>query len=96
MSETIVLGLETSRWASELVARVSVLSSVWNGKVSGNSIKVMECTLKTRRILFRSNLQLAIASSSSFLWRRREIAFRFSRLATFLWISATVLLLRIL
>lgn len=43
----------------------------------------------------RSCLQVAIASLSFFAWNTREAACRLPRLTTFLWISATVLRLRV-
>jgi len=48
-------------------------------------------TLKTWRILLRSNFQAAIVSLSFFACTSRETAFRPLRLMTFLWIPATVL-----
>jgi hypothetical protein len=51
----------------------------------------MERTLKTRRILLRSNFQPAIVSLSLFAWKRRETAFCLPFLMSFLWISVNVL-----
>ena len=70
--------------------------SVWKRTVSDCRTKVTEPTLKTWRILLRSNPQAAIASLSSFEWKSRENVFRLPRLITFFWISATVLRLRVL
>jgi len=54
----------------------------------------MEHTLKTLRILFRSNFQEAIVSLSFFAWKRRDTVFRLLCLMAILWILATVLQLR--
>ena len=53
--------------------------------------KVTGRTLKTRRILFRANIQIMIASLSLLLWKYREIAFCLPRFTVFLWISARIL-----
>ena len=53
--------------------------------------KAMERTLKTCRILLRSDFQAPIFSLSPVAWKTRETAFRLPCLMTFLWISATVL-----
>ena len=44
------------------------LSSVWKWKVSNGHTEMVEHTLKTCQTLLRSNLQVAIASLSSFAW----------------------------
>jgi len=93
MSGTMVRVFATSRLAS---ARVVISGSVWKRNVSNVHMKATERTLKTRRILSRFNFQVAIASSSSFLWKRREIAPRLFRLMMFPWISATVLRIKTL
>jgi hypothetical protein len=51
----------------------------------------MELTLKTRRILMRSDFQVAIASLSFFACKSRETIFRLPFLTTPLWISANLL-----
>jgi hypothetical protein len=51
----------------------------------------MELTLKTRRILPRSDFQVAMVSLSFFACKSRETAFRFPNLMIFPWISASVL-----
>ena len=56
------------RRASEPVAHVSILSSVWKRKVSNGYTEMMERTLKTCQTLSWSNLQVAIASLLSFAW----------------------------
>ena len=60
-------------------------------EVSGSRTETVELTLKTRRILSRSDLQVAIVSLSFFVWISRETMFRLPRLTIFFWISATVL-----
>jgi hypothetical protein len=51
----------------------------------------MELTLKTRRILLRSDFQVAITSLSFFACKSRETTFRLPFLTIPLWISANLL-----
>ena len=53
--------------------------------------KVKQRTLKSRRILSRSNFQLEIASSSYFALKRRENGLLLPHLTIRFWIPATVL-----
>ena len=55
-----------------------------DSSVSNYRTKVAGPTLKTWRILLRSNSQATIASLSSFEWKSREAVFRLPRLMTFL------------
>ena len=59
--------------------------------ISDGHAEVTKHTLKTWRILLRSDLQAAIVPWSFFAWKAREIAFRLPPLTTPLWISATAL-----
>ena len=47
---------------SETVTWVFTANSVWKETVSDNQVEPTERTLKTRRILLRSDFQAAIAS----------------------------------
>ena len=63
-----------------------------NGERLSNSRATMtERTLKTRRILLRSDFQPAIISLSLFAWKSRETAFCLPFLMSFLWIPANML-----
>ena len=61
---------------SETVTWVFTANSVWKETISGNQVKPTERTLKTWRILSRSDFQAEIASWSSFAWKSLETAFR--------------------
>jgi hypothetical protein len=59
--------------------------------VKGSHATTTELTLKTRRILLRSDFQPMIVSLSFFAWRSRETTFCLPFLMISLWISANVL-----
>ena len=88
-SETMVWVFTTSWRMSETTTSVVIESSVWTREVSNDNIEVTEPTLKISRALPRSDLQVAIASLSSFARRSRETALRLPNLTMFLWIWTT-------
>ena len=81
----------TPWWISETATCVFIASSVCGCRLSNNHTKPTGRTLKTWRILTRSDLQAAILSLSFFAWRCRKIIFRLPCLIIFPWISATAL-----